>query len=60
MPNILKLIFTLAVLWSAVYSASYAVFQFKNKKHKGGYTTLVLVILMLSTFILSGILPVYP
>lgn len=60
MPNILKLVFTLAVLWSAVYSVSYAAFQLKNKKHKSGISTLVLVLIMLAAFTLSGILQVYP
>ncbi len=60
MPEILKILLTLAVLWSTIYSASYAAFQFKNKKHKSGIAALVLVMLMLSTFILSDILPVYP
>ncbi len=53
MPTILKIILALGVLWSSVYSASYAAYQFKNKKHKSGIATLVLVVIMVSTFIYS-------
>ncbi len=60
MPNIIKIILTLGVLWSTVYSASYAAFQFKCKKHKSGLATLVLVVIMFSAFILSDVLQVYP
>lgn len=60
MPTILKIILTLGVLWSTIYSASYAVYQIKNKEHKSGLAALVLVIVMLTAFTLSGILRFYP
>lgn len=60
MPNILKIILTLAVLWGMVYSASYAAFQLKNKEHKSGLATLVLVVIMILTFTISGVLRVFP
>ena len=60
MPTLFKIILALGVLWSTIYSASYAAYQIKNKKHKSGIATLVLVIVMLTAFTLSGILRVYP
>ncbi len=60
MPTILKIILALGVLWSTVYSASYATYQIKNKEHTSGIATLVLVIVMITAFTLSGILRVYP
>ena len=60
MPLILKIILTLGVLWSTVYSASYAAFQLKNKKHKSGLSTLVLVLIMIAAFILSDASPISP
>ena len=60
MPAVLKIILVLGVLWSSIYSASYAAYQIKNKEHKSGITALVLVIVMLTAFTLAGILRVSP
>lgn len=60
MPTVLKIILTLGVLWSTVYSASYAAFQLTHKKHKSGIAALVLVIVMLTAFTISGILRFFP
>ncbi len=59
MPLFLKFFLGAGVLWSLVYSTSYALLCFKEKKHKTALTVLVLLSAMLVSFILSCVLPFF-
>lgn len=48
MPLFLKIIFSLAALWSLIYNIRFTTFEFKNKHIKSAVATLFLTALMLS------------
>ena len=53
MPMLLKLISGILVLWLSAYSVSYILYKVRQKKHKGAFFTLVLILMTVSVFILS-------
>lgn len=53
MPILIKILFTVFVLWSTIYSASYCAFQIKKKNVRGAVTISVLSLIMIVTFGLS-------
>jgi len=52
LPQLLKILLGFLVLWSTVYSGSYAVFLLKNKNFKSAFFTFMLIfaMLVLATF----------
>lgn len=52
MPTALKIIMGIAVLWSTVYSLSYAIFELKQKRPKSGLAAIFTVAAMASVFCL--------
>ena len=47
MPLLLKIIFSLATLYSLIYNIHFITFEFKNKHTKSAVATLILTALML-------------
>ena len=50
MPLIIKICITLAVIWSTVYTFSFAAAEFKDKNRHGGTAAAVLAVILIAVY----------